>query len=184
MAWVRYSPIDTTLYGTSIRSQPAEVFDAFSVFIQKICQWTFALLNLNAPVESYGDLGNPVAIKQHRNKLHGRSGIYGVVNLINGKRGYIGSAENLGIRMNEHVRGYKSNAPLQAAINKSGLGNFIFVVYGYAYTLPGILNLETEYILAVPVDLLYNIKMSGTSMLGYKHTAEAKLKMSSLSISQ
>ena len=110
-------------------------------------------------------------IANYRAKLHGQSGIYGIVNLTNGKQ-YIGSAANLGTQFYEHVSplpasrtGSKSNGPLQAAIAKYGLNQFAFVVYEYApYVLPNILDLETSYITAVPAHLLYNIKLSGTSM--------------------
>lgn len=70
------------------------------------------------------------------------------------------------------------NVTLQAAISKYGIENFEFVVYEFTpYTLPDILNMESTYISSVPASMLYNIKMSGTSMWGYKHTPEAIAKM-------
>lgn len=110
-------------------------------------------------------------------KLPSISCIYVFVCFIDGKQ-YIGSAQDISHRMGEHFNGVKSNVRLQRAIRKHGINNFIFVVYELApYHKPDILLLEDLYLSLIHPDLLYNFRLSATSMLGYKHTAEAVAKM-------
>jgi group I intron endonuclease len=59
-----------------------------------------------------------------------RSGVYNIVNLIDGKQ-YIGSACNLAERRNEHFRQSKSNPHLKNAFKKYGKENFEFRVLEY-----------------------------------------------------
>ncbi len=109
--------------------------------------------------------------------LHKKQGVYAFINNVNGKL-YVGSAFNLRKRLLEHVNGVKSNIPLQRAFRKYGLYNFTFVIYEfYTSTNYKLTDLETAYILKMDKSLLYNLKMSATSMAGYTHTLQARLKM-------
>ena len=96
---------------------------------------------------------------------------------------YIGSAKDLYLRLNEHLNGRKSNVRLQRAIKKHGLDKFEYYVYEYFtydnfvindYTL---MDLETSYLGKFNLEELYNFKSVANSMLGYKHTKQAKAKM-------
>jgi len=75
----------------------------------------------------------------------------------------------------------KSNRSLQIAIKKYGLGNFTFRILEYILNKPftnkELTDLETKYIEKFDFKNLYNFKSIFTSMLGYKHTPEALLKM-------
>lgn len=136
-----------------------------------------ALANLASPIKSFTGLDIDSTLEDIVRQLRGKSGIYAFICMVDGKQ-YIGSAQDLYHRMQEHLNGRKSNVLLQRALGKHGIPNFIFVVYKFApYTIPAILELETLYISLVPSNMLYNIRLSATSMLGYNHTAEAIAKM-------
>jgi group I intron endonuclease len=106
-----------------------------------------------------------------------QSGIYGFKCLITNDL-YIGSAINLEKRIKEHLKGRKSNILLQRALHKYGLINFEIIIFETVNTLDlkTLLKLEDEYLLKYKP--AYNILTSAHSMLGYKHTDDAKLKMS------
>jgi len=121
-------------------------------------------------------------ITLHKDKLKSKAGIYSLINTIDGKQ-YIGSAKDLYLRLNEHIKGKKSNVRLQRAIEKHGIDNFQYCVYEYFtfdnfvindYTL---VDLETSYIGKFDLKELYNFKSIANSSIGYKHTEEAILKM-------
>ena len=103
-------------------------------------------------------------------------------NRVNNKR-YIGSAKDLYLRLIEHLAGKKSNIALQNAILKHGLDKFDFCVYEFftyhskVVSHGALTDLETSYIEKYPFDSLYNFMRTATSLEGYKHTDEAKLKM-------
>jgi group I intron endonuclease len=115
--------------------------------------------------------------------LKNKGGIYCFHNTVDGKR-YIGSAKDLYLRLKEHLNGKKSNIALQRAIEKHGLDNFCFYVFEYFdyvdanISHEAITDLETAYINKFSFIMLYNFMRTATSSLGYKHTEEAKLKMS------
>lgn len=94
---------------------------------------------------------------------------------------YIGSTENGAKRFKEHLSGKKSNVILQRAINKYGISEFQFLVIEYFQVkddLKGaisLLLLEDKYLTLLKPK--YNIRVSATSMKGYKHTEEAIDKM-------
>ena len=74
---------------------------------------------------------------------------------------YIGSSLDLYSRLNDHLNGVSSNIRLQRTITKSGLNNFMRWQHGSCHRSCG-----RNYIIK-----------EATSMLGYKHTAEAIAKM-------
>ena len=87
------------------------------------------------------------------------------------------------MRLIEHLANKKSNIALQNAILKYGLNKFEFCVYEYftyhskLASNKALTDLETSYIKKYPFDSLYNFMRTATSIEGYKHTDEAKLKM-------
>lgn len=126
-------------------------------------------------------LDNKDSIQSFRDMLKNRAGVYYFINTIDNKR-YIGSAKNLYIRLLEHLTKRKSNKALQSAIAKHGLANFNFGVFEYLYlddlqTNKALTDLETSYIQKFDFNLLYNFMKTATSLTGYKHTEEARLKM-------
>lgn len=114
--------------------------------------------------------------------LKNKGGIYSFINTVNGNQ-YIGSAKDLNIRLLEHIKNKKSNIALQRAFTKYGLDKFHFCIYEYfiyeskIISNKALTDLETNYISKFDFNTLYNFKFIATSMLGYKHTEEAILKM-------
>lgn len=135
------------------------------------------LFNLFNPSHVFSNLGSNKSIEDILSIIQQKSGIYPFICIVDGKQ-YIGSAKNLAHRFKEHLAGVKSNTRLQRAFGSHGIDKYIFVVYEFCpYTLPHILELENAYLTMIDPQLLYNFRLSATSMLGYKHTAEAIAKM-------
>lgn len=120
------------------------------------------------------------------------SGIYCIVNKVNGKR-YIGQAVDLNKRWNlEHKLGRKSNTHLQRAINKYGIQNFEFIVLEYLPAKKEILiNAEQKwldfYFKNDNGHRLYNICPNAETVLGLKrqpHEGEITRKRSSKKVYQ
>lgn len=126
------------------------------------------------PLKIYANLSTPANVKKELFKV---GGVYGFFHLKDGKQ-YIGSSLNLYERLTDHLKGQSSNIRLQRSIAKSGISNFIFVIY-YFHKDPSVIltDVETEVINSFPFEDLYNFKTEAKSMLGYKHTAEAIAKM-------
>jgi len=79
----------------------------------------------------------------------------------------------------EHLRGKKSNKRLQRAVLKYGLHNFYYIIFEFHkvednYSL---VTIETLFLSYFKLKYLYNFKIIATSMVGYKHSNTAKLKM-------
>jgi group I intron endonuclease len=112
------------------------------------------------------------------------SGIYQVRNVCNGKV-YVGSAIRLARRWGEHKKYLNNNkhhsARLQHAWNKYGKESFVFEVLEFVPEAVNLIPREQYWL-----DLLqsaddrfgYNIQAIAGSQLGYRHTEEAKRKMS------
>jgi hypothetical protein len=123
-------------------------------------------------------------LKSLKNKLKGKGGIYSILNTVNNKQ-YIGSAKDFFIRLNEHVN-YKnnSNVALQSSIQKYGLDKFKFCIFEYfsygskIISHKSLTDLDTYYIGKFEFNTLYNFSILAHNNLGYKHTEEAKLKIS------
>ena len=129
------------------------------------------------PVKEYFNLNNKNQISKIRSDLFKKSGIYGFINNINGKR-YIGSGVDLYRRFLDHLKGRSTNVRLQRAIKAHGIDNFSFVVYAFTeYTMPTITDMETLFMSYFPKEFLYNFKFEASSMSGYKHTEEAIAKL-------
>lgn len=107
-----------------------------------------------------------------------KSGIYQITNQLNGKR-YIGSSVNLKKRWQYHLgdlrRGRHDNPHLQAAFKKYGESAFVFSVLERVEA-ENLLEHEQHYLDTwIPE---YNILQTAGSPLGFRHTPEARAKMS------
>ena len=107
------------------------------------------------------------------------SGIYAIVNRINGDR-YVGSAYNISKRWSQHIYELKNkkhhSRHLQNAWNKYGENSFIFVVLQEC-RVEDLIIIEQEYLDDKPE---YNICIDARSPLGLKRSEEAKQKMSEM----
>lgn len=108
--------------------------------------------------------------------------IYSIINLINDKQ-YVGSTVNKNTRWSRHKttlnKNIHPNKHLQAAWNKYGTENFIFIIITKCEKKE-LLTLEQLYI-----DILkpeYNKQLIAGSPLGTKHSNETKAKMSAWQI--
>lgn len=134
------------------------------------------------PIFTLNNLNDKNLIKSYQKILKNKGGVYSFINTINDKK-YIGSAKDFYKRLFEHLENKKSNIALQKAFEKYGLDKFNFCIYEYFTYQSKVVNnkaltdLETSYIKNFNFDTLYNFKSTATSLLGYKHTNEAKLKM-------
>jgi len=134
------------------------------------------------PILTINNLNNEDSIKNHKELLKYKGGIYSFINTVNGNQ-YIGSAKDFYLRLNEHLDNKKSNVALQKAFVKYGLDKFNIYIYEYftyeskIISNKALTNLETTYIQKFNFETLYNFKAIATSSLGYKHTEESKLKM-------
>jgi group I intron endonuclease len=62
---------------------------------------------------------------------------------------------------------------------KYGLNNFYYIIFEF-YNLNDkvlLIDIKTMYLSSFKIKYLYNFKLIAHSMLGYKHTVEAKQKM-------
>ena len=105
-------------------------------------------------------------------------GIYQIKNILNNKT-YIGSSNNIRVRFNEHKRrlskGIHGNNHLQYAWKKYGETSFVFSVIEKC-DVEDLIKRE-QYWLDNTVEK-YNILDEANSILGFKHSEETKLKMS------
>lgn len=111
-----------------------------------------------------------------------KSGIYKIINLINGKI-YIGSAVNLNNRWSSHKynlnKNQHRNIHLQRAWNKHGKENFKFITIQVIEDKTELIKHEQTYI-----DWLkpqYNLNQIAGSRLGAKHSEETKKKIGATS---
>jgi group I intron endonuclease len=106
-------------------------------------------------------------------------GIYAIMNLGRNQH-YIGSARCLRERKNEHFsrlrRGVHENKRLQRSWNKYGEESFQFIVCDSDIPLEALLRYEQVWI--DWTNPSFNLNRIASSVLGYRHTAETKAKMS------
>lgn len=108
------------------------------------------------------------------------SGIYAVLNLLNGKR-YIGSAVNLEGRRRCHFRalrrGNHHNIYLQRAFRKCGESAFGWIILEYIEDAGILESRENLYLKMFPSRLKYNMCPAAGSSLGRECTEETRRKM-------
>jgi len=156
------------------------------VSLKSYSTWSKSYLQSTSPLPKpiilFNGLEKNELVLSYRDLLRNKSGIYCLINTVNEKL-YIGSAKDLYLRLTEHLSNKKSNIALQNAIVKHGLDKFSYGVLEYftydskLVSHKSLTDLETSYIEKYCFDNLYNFKRVANSMLGYKHTDEAKLKM-------
>jgi len=105
-----------------------------------------------------------------------KSGIYTITSPSGGQ--YVGSAVDVGARLSRHKGNLKNekypNHPLQHAANKYGIENLVFSRL-IICRIEDLLMFEQK-----AIDILkpqYNISPKAGSQLGYRHTAEARIRM-------
>jgi group I intron endonuclease len=108
-----------------------------------------------------------------------KSGIYKIVNKVNGKY-YVGSSTNIKIRWKNHIKELNKNRHknphLQSAWNKYGMDNFEFNIVELC-SLEDLINIEQKYlnIAHQNKETNYNIGIfAENSFRGRKHTNETK----------
>lgn len=126
----------------------------------------------------------PLLLKSKNPNLRNKAGIYFILNTINGKF-YIGSAADLDQRWRTH-KSYlnlnkHNNSYLQYSWNKYGSDSFEFVCVELIKNKSDLYKIEQLWIDASNCcnpKIGYNAKPSAYNSSGYKHTAEAKNKIS------
>ncbi len=115
-------------------------------------------------------------------KLKGMSGVYYLINNVNG-HSYVGSSINLASRMKNYLNTsflksrQNSNMPITKALLKYGPENFSLWILEYA-EVREISIRETIYITQIMP--YYNVLKAGYSSIGYKHTEQTKILLSEL----
>jgi group I intron endonuclease len=113
-----------------------------------------------------------------RAKLKNRSGVYALVNKLNGK-GYVGSSVDLYERILDYNQpGYqndKSNTLIVRAILEHGIENFDVVILEFTDRNS---TLQAEQVYLTRLLPEYNILTQSHNSLGYKHDATSKLIIS------
>jgi len=117
---------------------------------------------------------NNIIVKE----LKGKSGIYGFLSKTSNKL-YIGSSNNLNIRINNHIKGTQSNILLQRAINKYNLQDFILIIFEY-HDAENLITREQFYLDTLKPE--FNILKVAGSLLGFNHSEETKALMSKAKI--
>jgi group I intron endonuclease len=133
------------------------------------------------PVMVFEDLTNPDTKKLAYRTLKPFSGIYLIVNLVNGKY-YIGSAVtgNIYMRLHKHLFSKMGNVLVGKAVEKYGLENFVFLVLELVpqqetVDVKLLLEREDHYILSFKPE--YNIAPLATNSVGWNHSEESIQKM-------
>ena len=133
------------------------------------------------PVLVFEDLTNPKTKKTAYRTLKPFSGIYLVVNLVNGKY-YVGSAVtgNIYMRLHKHLFSLIGSVQVANAVNKYGLQEFAFLVLEIVpqedtVDVKTLLNREDYYIQELKPE--YNIVLQASNFVGWKHSDESIKKM-------
>jgi group I intron endonuclease len=112
----------------------------------------------------------------------GRSGVYCLINKVNG-HSYVGSSINLASRMRNYLNKtfLKSkqnvNMPITRALLKYDQSNFTLLILEYVE--PEFLTVRETFYISHVIPY-YNVLKQGYSSLGYKHTEETKKLLSEL----
>jgi len=140
------------------------------------------------PEKIYENILDPKVQAQIRKDTKGKSGVYGFINLVNGKS-YVGSAfpDRIYNRFRNHLfHPSQASLLLTRAFELYGIENFIFVILEFnvekedfvsSYNGPLLRARETFWINFEELYAEYNICKDGGSSLGFKHTEATKEKM-------
>jgi group I intron endonuclease len=121
-------------------------------------------------------------LKKVRLQFKGIAGFYGLLNLKTGQI-YIGSAKDLAKRPEQHTFSSKiTNVYLWNAIQKYGLHSFCLVIFGVLgpsskVNKKDLIIGEDIYLSTINSSILYNFLLKAYNSLGYKHSAEAIIKI-------
>lgn len=133
------------------------------------------------PVMVFEYLTNPDTKKLAYRTLKPFSGIYLIVNLVNGKY-YIGSAVtgNIYMRLHKHLFSKMGNVLVGKAVEKYGLENFVFLVLELVpqqetVDVKLLLEREDHYIMYFKPE--YNFAPLATNSVGWNHSEESIQKM-------
>src|ERR1700733_6699823 len=132
------------------------------------------------PKAVYENLDNP-DMKKALKELKNLSGIYLIINLINGKK-YVGSSIKMDMRFLDHLFTNGQGSKLvEKGLLKYGLGNFAFIVLDIAILEVIARTPENKKVLLAMENLWirelspeYNLAPEAGSNLGFKHTDETK----------
>lgn len=117
-------------------------------------------------------------IKTISKNLRKKSGIYIIINIVNGKR-YIGSSSNIYNRLHEHFHNLRNNKHhtkhLQNSYNKYGKDSFTYDVLEFC-ELEKLEQREQFYIDSLTPE--YNKRIDATNNYGIRHSEEFKEKIS------
>lgn len=147
--------------------------------IYSTCFLTKAVEELK-PIKVYSNFKQDK--QQIKNDQKNKTGVYCLVNLINGNI-YIGSSVNIYGRMTNYLNNTflkhrkNNNMPIILALLKYGQENFAVLILEYV-NIEKLSVRETYYI----TNLLpyYNVLKQGYSSIGFKHTQETKQMLSEL----
>lgn len=137
------------------------------------------------PVLVFENLADTATKKVAYRSLKPFSGIYLIVNLVNGKY-YVGSAVtgNLYMRFHRHLFAHTGNVLVANAVKKYGLNEFVFLVLeiipqeeesNNIQKSIALINREDHYIQTLCPE--YNIAPLASNSSGWNHTEETKEKM-------
>jgi hypothetical protein len=140
----------------------------------------FLFIDTFPVLDVFYNLDMPENVQLAKKVLNGLSGIYGVVHIPTGTC-YIGSSQDLGLRIMDHIQNHSSNLHLQYAIAKYGLSSFAFVILQYC--IPSdLLKCEQHFLdilFYLAKELRYNFLQTAGSSLGVVRSEETRAKMSS-----
>ncbi|HDZ37886.1 MAG TPA: hypothetical protein ENH62_06325 [Marinobacter sp.] len=115
------------------------------------------------------------------NRIPVKSGVYEILNTVNGNR-YVGQASDVEHRWGDHKWCLSSNRHenehLQRAYNKYGVDFFVYILLEEVEDLEMLTEREQHWMDLHDRNVLYNMCPAAGSTLGYKHSEEAKKKMS------
>jgi len=186
-------------YGSffQVTTEPNELCEGLHVFsyhingVTTIAEYVFySIISNNSIVSCEGLEELPIAmqfenlhlvetLKMALDTIKGQSGVYCFKHLETNTM-YIGSAMDLYDRFYAHLMCYSSNLHLQRAITLYGLPAFTFIVVELCDTQKLLIREQhwLNWLFAQPSNLRYNFLPTAGSSLGYKHSDEAKAKIS------
>jgi len=127
----------------------------------------------------FGDLHLTESLKQAKEALENKSGIYCISHIETGRM-YIGSSVDLGGRMLDRIFNHSSNTHLQRALTLYGLAAFTFKIVEFCNRDQLLVREQhwLNWLFNLSEDLRYNFLPTAGSSLGYQHTEETRAKMS------